>query len=217
MAMDATLSTEAGSSPKKSGARGRVVLSPIEGSIERIPLSIELDLTRDDGVLVLGDLRRAAEFYHQNSSFEVAYRLWAVVKQAASRLDHDPLVARSVAMGDGALQQLRRIGGSREANLAEAGQPPSGRRGVSYDYVSLASDCAAGLTQRETATKWECSPGTVSRAVRYVAIREELMESCPEVARQIHVGTAVNDLATQHGIETKVMRWIVSDYWDRRT
>ena len=37
-----------------------------------------------------------------------------------------------------------------------------------------------------------------------------------DLERLIHGGTAVDELAERFDLSTKVMRWIVSDYWDRR-
>lgn len=207
--------SEATSAEIRPSPRGQLRLVPIDGSVDRTPVALEIDLDRDDGVLILGDLRCAAETQHELGNFEAAHRLWAVVGEAAGRIGHDALVARSIAMGDGALAELRmsstmpRSGSGRNAS--------GGRRGVSYDYVSLAADRTGGLTLRETAAKWGCSQGTVSRAVSYVAIGKELVAASPELAGKIHSGASVNDLAASYEIETKVMRWIVSDYWDRRT
>lgn len=198
-----------------SSRTGTVLLVPIDGSVERTPVSVELDLTRADGVLVLGDLRRAAESHHSAGDFEVAHRLWTVVREAADRLDHEALVARSVAMGDGALLEIQAAhrSASRSSQMSGSG---GGRRGVTYDYVSLAADRESGMTQRETASKWECSPATVSRAVRYVAVRDELLASSPEIINKIHLGKSVDELAGEYVVETKIMRWVVSSYWDRR-
>ncbi len=197
-----------------SPARGRLSLAPIEGSMYRSAITVDLDLTRSDGVLVLGDLRRAAESSHKDRNFEAAHRLWSVVAEAAGRIDHQQLVTRSLAMSDGALLELKgsgRTGGSKRAGSKDR------RRGVSYDYVSLAADRASGLTQRETASKWGCSQATVSRAVNYVTVRDELVEGSPDVTGHIHGGMSVDDLALSYDVETKIMRWVVSDYWDRRT
>ncbi len=210
----ATESPEVNPSTTDSPARGRVSLAPIEGSLYRSPISVDLDLSRSDGVLVLGDLRLAAEQHHKDRKFEAAHRLWRVVADAAGRIDHQSLVARSTAMGDGALLELKgsgRTGGSKRAGTQDR------RRGVNYDYVSLAADRASGLTQRETASKWDCSQATVSRAVSYVSIRDELIDGSPDVIGHVHGGMSVDDLALAYDVETKVMRWIVSDYWDRRT
>lgn len=202
-------------SSAESSRTGTILLVPIEGSVERTAVSVELDLTRTDGVLVLGDLRRAAESHHSAGDFEVAHRLWTVVREAAGRLDHDALVTRSTAMGDGALLEIQAARKSASRSNERSGSG-GGRRGVTYDYVSLAADRDSGMTQRETASKWECSPATVSRAVRYVAIRDELLATSPEVMNKIHVGHSVDELAGEYVVETKVMRWIVSSYWDRR-
>lgn len=209
---------------QEHGSKGRVVLAPIQGSVERAALRLELDLTRGDGVLVLGDLRIAAEQQSSAGHHEAAHRLWAIVHTAAARIGHDYLVARSIAMGDGSLLKLRTEARAehKAASRATAAQPdsrpsPSATpRGVSYDYVSLAADCDSGMTQRETATKWDCSTTTVSRAVRYVATLNSLLETSPQLKEMIHSGKSVNDLASEFEVETKVMRWIVSNYWDRR-
>lgn len=208
-----TTLTSVGSKESSSGTTGRVVLQPIKGSVERTPVAVELDLTREDGVLILGDLRRAAELHFNDSEFEVAHRLWTVLIDVAGRLNFDALLARSIAMADGALLELRSAAKEQRMKAGEA----DGRRGASYDYVSLAADCATGMTQRETAARWGCSPATVSRAVRYVNQRDEAMASASGLGREIHEGISVDELAERHGIEPKIMRWIVSDFWDRRT
>lgn len=218
-APDTDTPTSAHDESSESGSAGLVVLAPIEGSIERAALRLELELSRADGVLVLGDLRAAAEGQSQAGHHEAAHRLWAFVHTAASRVGLDALVARAIAMGDGALLKLRadaRIN-RRRSSSNPTHKEQRAQRGVSYDYLSLAADCESGMTQRETAAKWDCSTTTVSRAVRYVAARAALLESSPDLKSQIHAGKSVNELSAKYDLETKVMRWIVSDYWDRRT
>ncbi len=53
--------------------------------------------------------------------------------------------------------------------------------------------------------------------MNYVTIRDELVDGSPDVTSHLHGGMSVDDLALAYDVETKVMRWIVSDYWDRRT
>lgn len=207
-------SPEVNPSTTDSPARGQISLAPIDGSQYRGAITVRLDLTRSDGVLVLGDLRLAAEEHQKDRHFEAAHRLWRIIAEAAGRIDNQALVTRSLAMGDGALLELKgsgRTGGSKRQGSQDR------RRGVSYDYVSLAADRASGLTQRETASNWGCSQATVSRAVSYVTVRDELLDGSPDVTGQIHGGMSVDDLALAYDVETKIMRWIVSDFWDRRT
>ncbi len=202
---------------------GMLHLESIEGSIDRRSLDYEIELTRTDGVLVLGDVRRCAEKATASDEHEIAHRIWTVLAEAALRVDNEPLLTRALAMADGALVQARdnsdlakSIDTSRVNDPGPGQRPTSSSRGVSYDYDRLAADRAAGFSQAETARRHDCSPGTVARAVRYVAIRDALLDESPSVLDDIRQGLPVAELAAKYKTEPKVMRWVVSDFWDRR-
>ncbi len=198
---------------------GRVHLAPIEGSVDDAVIPVDLDLTRADGVLILGDLRLAAQQCSDEGRFEAAHRLWTVVREAARRAGDNPLITTAIAKAEVALAQV----GSDESSQRDQRRRASDarkvdrRKGVSYDYFALAHDRADGMTQSGVAEKWDCSPGTVARAVSYVQQRADAIDARPELLIDIHRGDAVAVLADRYQVPTKVMRWIVSDYWDRRT
>ncbi len=210
---------------KTSAKTGTLHLEPISGSIDRRSLAFEIELTRDDGVLVLGDIRLGAERAAEEEAFEIAHRIWTIVAEAANRVDNDTLGAKALAMADGALVQARderallakSIDQSRAADPGRGRRPSGANRGVSYDYDELAADRAAGVSQAETARAHGCSPGTVARAVRYVAARDELLALTDKnLTQDIRDGLPVAELAARYETVPKVMRWVVSDFWDRR-
>lgn len=222
-------STSAGSNEdattlaSSSNRTGMLHLDSIEGSIDRRSVDYEIALTRDDGVLILGDVRRCAEKATAANEHEVAHRIWTVLAEAAVRVENDALLTRALAMVDGALVQARdnkdlakSIDTSRVNDPGPGQRQVSSSRGVAYDYDRLAADRASGLSQAETARVHDCSPGTVARAVRYVAARDLLLDKSPAVVDDIRQGLPVAELAANYKTEPKVMRWIVSDFWDRR-
>lgn len=216
-------STEEDESVASPARTGLLHLESIEGSIDRRSLDYEIELGREDGVLVLGDVRRCAEKATEADEHEIAHRIWTVVAEAALRVDNEPLLTRALAMADGALVQVRdnrelakSVDVSRVNDPGPGQRPTSSSRGVSYDYDRLAADRAAGFSQAEAARRHDCSPGTVARAVRYVAARDKLLEVSPDVVEDIQQGLPVAELAANYKTEPKVMRWIVSDFWDRR-
>lgn len=237
-AADADIADDAATTP--SGAMGSVHLEPIEGSVDRSTITVELALQRDDGVLVLGDLRLGAVKAEADGRYEAAHRLWSTVIEAAKRLNDDDLTTAATAKADGVRLQLLDRDGARGADgrrikddtgerrrTSDFGATDAAggtdlatpeierRRGVSYDYQSLADDRASGLTQVVVAERWGCSVGTVARAERYVRERDALGEVA-DYEPDIHSGTSVAVMAERYEVSTKVMRWIVSDYWDRR-
>ncbi len=212
---------EAAQSTSSFANSGVLHLESIEGSIDRRSLDYEIELDREDGVLTLGDVRRCAERASDANEHEIAHRIWTVVAEAAMRVENDALMTRALAMIDGELVQARdnrdlakSIDTSRVNDPGPGQRPETASRGVSYDYDRLAADRAAGFSQAETARRHECSPGTVARAVRYVAARDKLLAESPEVVDDIRQGLPVAELAANYKVVPKVMRWVVSDFWD---
>lgn len=199
---------------------GSVTLQPLDDSVETEGIELEIELAREDGVLVLGDLRRAAEAATDRAHFEAAHRLWHFVREAARRAGDNGLVVRAIDEGE------RALFGAHEASGTDSGATPrrraadrstDRRKRASYDYWALAADVDSGMTKSAVAHKWRCATGTVSRAVSYIEQRNDLVLERPEVLDEIRRGDDVATLVDRHGVPTKVMRWIVSDYWDRRT
>ncbi len=190
-------------------ASGVFKLEPISGSQDRRTIDVDVDLTTTDGSLLIGDVRRAAERATSADQHEVAHRIWTVLIEAARRVGNVPLEALSVSRADGAKTQAK--------NAGRGGSPaPAPSSAYAYDYEALAADRADGMKQAEVAKEWNCSPGTVARAVRYVNKRDELVSDHPELLDDVHSGATVKDLATTYGVSTKVMRWIVTTSLDRR-
>lgn len=202
------------------GALGTVVLQPLDDSIETEGIELEIELAREDGVLVLGDLRRAALAATERDHFEAAHRLWHFVREAARRAGDNGLVVTAIDQGERALFGAQEAaGGASEPTQRRraADRRHDRRKRASYDYWALAADVEGGMTKSAVAHKWRCATGTVSRAVSYVAQRNELVDAHPEVLDEISRGDELAELVDRYGLPSKVMRWVVSDYWDRRT
>ncbi len=190
-------------------ATGVFRLAPIEGSVDRRTLDVDVDLTTDTGVLVLGDLRRAGEEATRSDHHEVAHRIWTVLIEAARRVGNVPLEALAVSRADVARHEAKKTGPGKTP------KPPS-KSTYAYDYDALAADRLEGASQSEVAKAWGCSPGTVARAVRYVNHRDELLAERPELLRELEGDATVAELASRYDTPTKIMRWIVSTSLDRR-
>lgn len=184
-------------------------LAPIEGSIDRRTLDVDVDLTTDSGVLVLGDLRRAGEKATRAEHHEAAHRIWTVLVEAARRVGNVPLEALAVSRSDAARHAAKQAGRG-------SGPSTPAKSTYAYDYDALAADRRDGTSQAEVAKRWGCSPGTVARAVRYVNHRDDLLAERPELLRELESDATVAELAARYDTPTKIMRWIVSTSLDRR-
>lgn len=186
--------------------RGRLKLQPVDGSIDKSALDVEIDLGREDGVLTVGDLRAAAEIYGMHGHHEVAHRLWAAASEAVHDLD------------DAAVAKLMRE--RSESNLALAGDEVSEnfrRSGVKNDYQKIASDRRSGISASDVALTNSCSPTTVNRAVEFVETWEQLQEDYPRFSERLSPAANPEELSDHYGIDVNVMRWIVAVSFDRRS
>lgn len=191
---------------------GTFNLGPIAGSPSRETYSFDVELTASGVALTLGDLRRAAERASSASVHEIAHRLWTVVAEAARRVENLELGARASSMADGALHLAKQDAGPRESAGNRRSKRRSGaNRPLPHDYGVLAVDRATGMTQAAVAAKWNCSPGTVARAVRYVHARDELFATHSEAKDLVTSGMSPSDIADKFDVPTKVVRWIVRD------
>lgn len=185
--------------------RGRLKLQPVDGSIDKSALDIEIDLVRSDGVLTVGDLRKAAEIYGMHGHHEVAHRLWAAAGQAVAELDDSSVAKR---MQDRA-----------ESNLSFAGNEVSEnfrRSGVKHDYQKIAGERGSGISASDVALTNNCSTSTVSRAVEFVETWDQLQLDHPDFAERLSPAANPEELADHYDIDVNVMRWIVAISFDRR-
>jgi hypothetical protein len=205
--------------------RGRVRLGPIEGSTTAETYEVDLELSRSDERLTLGDLRRAA-LAHENLP-EYAHRLWAAVAVAAASVDAPALerlarerVCAWVSGGgvdggtvDGGTVDGSTVDGGRVDDIAENFR----RSNVRYDYLAIAADRALGRSAAQTAATHGCSISTVGRAVEFVAQRDDLLGRDPAFASRIDLAADPAVSAVALGIDDNVMRWILGLRLDRRT
>ena len=198
--------------------RGRLRLVPIEGSSLAETIEIELELSRPDARLTLGDIRRAAIAHADADLHEEAHRLWAALALAAASVDAPALedLARqrvaeclaSTGPGSSMSSQLDRV--------AESFR----RSNVRFDYLAIAKDRACGLSAGNTAALHGCSVSTVARALEFVAQRDELLARHPEFPAEVSGELSLDSdpalLGAEYGVDTPVMRWILAMRHDRR-
>ena len=192
--------------------RGRVRLAPIEGSTTTETYEVDLELSRADARLTVGDLRRAA-LAHEDRP-EYAHRLWAAVAVAAASVDAPALErfarARVCACVSG---QGSSLDGSSVDGIAENFR----RSNVRYDYLAIAADRALGCSAAQTAATHGCSMSTVGRAVEFAAQRDDLLGRDPDFANRIDPAADPAVSAVALGVDVNVMRWILGIRLDRRT
>lgn len=186
--------------------RGRLKLQPLEGSIDKSALDVEIDLARDDGALTVGDLRTAAEVYGVHGHHEVAHRLWNALTEAVGTLD-DEAVA----------EQMRLRAASALALASDEISENFRRSGVKNDYQKIANERRSGVSASDVALMNGCSPTTVGRAVEFVEAWEQLQEDHPDFLSRLTPAANPQDLSDHYGIDVNVMRWVVAISFDRRT
>lgn len=181
-------------------------MKPVDGSIDPSTLEVVIDLGRDDGVLTLGDLRRAAEMFDAHARHEVAHRLWRAVVQAAEHEDAAEIVRWANENGAASIERASSEVGERFR-----------QSGVKFDYMRIAADRASSMTVAAVAAKNGCSTRTVARAVDFVEKRAELLEQHPGFADQLVDDSNPEVLAAFYEIDVNVMRWILAVRFDRRS
>lgn len=186
--------------------RGRLRLQPLDDSVDRSVLDIEIDLHAAEDVLTLGDLKVAAREHAIEGLHEHAFRLWSAVLVMAERKRFPGLITAARANAETCLQ--RAAGDDRRAEV-----PPKAKR---YDYDVIAADIDAGMTRAEVAAKHGCAASTVARAVEYVTTRDELLDESPELFNQLMVGVDVQEVARRYDVSPKILRWLVRTEYDRR-
>ncbi|MEZ5341549.1 MAG: hypothetical protein R2706_08875 [Acidimicrobiales bacterium] len=179
-------------------------MGPVQNSLVRDTITVEIPVAAPDGRLCFGDLRSAASTLDARGEFEAAHRLWIVVGTAAFK--HGDLVLATKADE----RAERSLGLARGSEIKSAG------RSAYYDYDALVNDRAAGLSIADTAKRWSCSPTTVKRASQYVEVRDAMLAEKPGLIEDIEKGTDVSELAQTYDVEAKIMRWIVVSHFDRR-
>lgn len=185
--------------------RGRVRLQPLTASRCRDALRVDLDLSRDDGRLTLGDLRRSAERLEAQGRFESAHRMWSAVGQAASEAD-------DVELWDYA---DRRAADAIEA-AAMAVSERFKRSGVRFDYDAIVSAHRNGAASSAIALEHRCSISTVRRAVEYVRARDELLAAHHDLIDALAEGADAELLANHYGVDASLIRWMLAARSDRR-
>ncbi|MDA3038766.1 MAG: hypothetical protein O3C27_04395 [Actinomycetota bacterium] len=188
-------------------------LVPIEGSTLAETIEIELELSRPDARLTLGDIRRAAIAHADGELHEEAHRLWAALALAAASVD-------APALEDLARQRVADCLASASLSPSLAPQvdqvAESFRRcNVRFDYLAIAKDRAGGRSAGETAALHGCSVSTVARALEFVAQRNELLARV-EMSEVLSVESDPVLLAAEYGVDVPVMRWILAMRHDRR-
>ncbi len=211
------LHIESGTSVATEPRRGRVRLVPIEGSLLAETIEIELELSRPDARLTLGDIRRAAIAHGDADRQEEAHRLWAALALAAASVD-------APALEDFARQRVTDCLASKETvsaspqidQVAESFR----RSNVRFDYLAIAQDRTSGSSAGQTATLHGCSVSTVARALEFVAQRDDLLARHPEFPSELTGGLTLDtdpaDLAAEYGVDPPVMRWMLAMRHDRR-
>ena len=208
--MSTIIETQSNDQPTVRG-KGRLLLQPIAGSVDRSTLELEIDLHHNASQLTVGDLVRSAEKLTAENNFEPAYRLWTVVQTAADRAHYTDLATHALAQADGAQNRAQFIKATERRTDSHAD-----RSTTKYDYEGLFADVTGGMTKTATARKWGCSPSTVQRAVDYVTERNELLDQSPEVLDQIMAGVDLKTLSGRYDVSTKVLRWMVNTDHERR-
>ncbi len=196
--------------------KGRMRLKAIPGSVDQSTFVVEVDLYNKPGSLTVGDLRRLAQEMSDANRFEVAFRLWTVVHTAAARLKDTALDAFAVRQAEDAQHRAQFLANSEERRNDETASDAE-ISGPRYDYDELATDVFNGQSKKATARKWGCSPSTVQRAVTYVNERDELLDQSPEVLDQLMAGVDIATLATRYNVPSKLLKWMVSTGFDRRS
>lgn len=208
-----TTTTDDSATPPVRG-RGRLRLEPIPGSVDRSTHVVDIALHHDPHRLALGDLRRAAEQLMADTEFEKAYRLWMMVVTAAERVDQSALAAVARAQADGAQHRAKFLAAASERRKATA---VVDRSSTKYDYEALAAAVADGVSKTAAARRFGCSPSTIQRAVDYVNQRDDLLEESPEVLDQLMAGIDLQTVAERYDVSPRVLRWMVSNDFDRRS
>ncbi|MFT7598992.1 MAG: hypothetical protein ACI8TP_001917 [Acidimicrobiales bacterium] len=185
--------------------RGRLNLPPIDGSIRREAMPVEIDLVRGDGTLTVGDLRVAAETFEAHCHHEVAHRLWTAVGLAAADIDAEALFDEATERAGTA---IGRVGAEADDRFRQSG--------VKFDYLAIATQRDEGATATDVALQNGCSISTVARAVGYAAERTRLLEDHPDFLRRLVAESDPEPLALHYGIDLKIMRWIVATGFNRR-
>lgn len=187
--------------------RARLHLQPIEGSVSRSVLEVEIDLHHHLDRMTLADLEIAARRFAKNDCHEEAHRLWAVIETMALRHRFPALQTAAVANGEGAIRQAK--GEERRSNA-----PRTPKR---YDYEELARSVDSGATRAEVASLFGCAVSTVARAVEYVTVRDELLDESPELFDQLMAGVNAAEIARRYDVSPKIVRWLVRTQFDRRS
>lgn len=187
--------------------RGRLFLQPLDRSVDKEVLEIEIDLHLLNDELTLGDLKVAAREHAVEGMHEHAFRLWSAVAQVAERHRFPALITAAKANAAGSLERARK--GERRA-----GSAPKAKR---YDYDAISRDVDSGMTRAEVAAGHGCAASTVARAIEYVGVRDELLDDSPEIFDQLMAGVDVVEVARRYDVSPKIVRWLVRTQFDRRS
>jgi len=187
--------------------RGRLSLQPLDRSVEKGVLEVEIDLHMASNELTLGDLKVAAREHATEGMHEHAFRLWTAVAKVAERHRFPALITAARANAAGSLERARN--GERRA-----GSVSKVKR---YDYDAIASDVDSGMTRAEVAAAHGCAASTVARAFEYVTIRDDLMDESPEIFDQLMAGVDVMEVSRRYDVSPKIVRWLVRSQFDRRS
>lgn len=187
--------------------RGRLSLAPLDSSVDTSVIEIEIDLHLKRDALTLGDLKVAARDHATEGLHEHAYRLWSAVALVAERNRFPALITAAKANAAGSLERARN--GERRA-----GDAPKAKR---YDYDAIARDIESGMTRAEVAAGHGCAASTVTRAVEYIEVRDQLMDESPEIFDQLMAGVDVLEVSRRYDVSPKIVRWLVRTQFDRRT
>lgn len=187
-------------------SRGRIRLEPGPDSAVPGALHVELELSRQDGQLTIGDLRHAAEQLEDAGRYESASRVWAIAGMAAGEADDYELWQHFENRAVEATAEAARI-------IADLKRRGSSR----YNYRAIATERAAGDSPSVVAHRHGCSTSTVRRAVEFVERADELMAEQPDLADMLAEGIDVSRLAIDVGASVALLRWMAAQELEQRT
>ncbi len=181
-------------------------LQPLAASRCKAPLEVEIDLSRPDGQLTIGDLRRAAERLEAMGRNESAHRMWTSMGIAAGEADDLELWDYADQRANDAIE--RAATGITDLYRSS---------GVKSDYDAIAASRAAGESVHDVALAHGCSPSTVRRAVSFVERREALLARHRDLSAALVEGADADLLAAHLGEDPKLLRWMRASRFDRRS